>query len=102
MEVEQDIFQVNKFGYNPDANVTFYFDSNDFACALAEKLGQYKEIKIDETEVICEVPDINNKYVEVNGKKEYLSSHTFPYKLGFGRNEFYCADMLSGKFQVDI
>jgi len=60
MEVEQDIFQINKFGYNPDANVTFYFDSNDFACALASKLGQYKELSIDENEVECELPDITD------------------------------------------
>jgi len=31
-----------------------------------------------------------------------LSSHTFPYKLGFGMNEFCCAGTLSGKYQVDI
>ena len=98
MEVEQDVFQINKFGYNPDAAVSFYFDSNDFACALASKLGQYREIKIDETEVVCEVPELTDESVEVDGNKVFLSSYTFPYKLGFGMNEFFCADVLSGKF----
>lgn len=48
MEVENDIFQLNKFGAFPNTNVNFYFDSNDFATSLAYKLGQYKEYKIDE------------------------------------------------------
>ena len=102
MEVEQDVFQINKFGYNPDAAVSFYFDSNDFACALASKLGQYREIKIDETEVVCEVPELTDESVETDGNKVFLSSYTFPYKLGFGMNEFFCADVLSGKFQTEI
>lgn len=39
MEVENDIFQLNKFGLNPNIDVNFYFESTDFACALATKLG---------------------------------------------------------------
>lgn len=48
MEVENDIFQLNKFGAFPSTTVNFYFDSKDFATALASKLGQFKEYKIDE------------------------------------------------------
>ena len=48
MEVENDIFQLNKFGAFPNTNVNFYFDSGDFATSLAVKLGQYKEYRINE------------------------------------------------------
>ena len=39
LEVDQDIFQLQKYGLNPNTDVNFYFDSIDFACALATKLG---------------------------------------------------------------
>ena len=64
MEVENDIFQLNKFGLNPNMDVNFFFESNDFACALATKLGQYKEYPIQETFIECEVPELNNRYTE--------------------------------------
>lgn len=51
MEVENDIFNLNKYGLIPDTNVNFYFDSKEFACALAYQLGKLKEYKIDEVEV---------------------------------------------------
>lgn len=54
MEVENDIFQINKFGGFPSTNVNFYFDSVDFATALAFKLGQFKEYKIDEKKIEIE------------------------------------------------
>ena len=47
---------------------------------------------------MCEVPELTDESVEVDGNKVFLSSYTFPYKLGFGMNEFFCADVLSGKF----
>lgn len=47
MEVENDIFQLNKFGIVPTTNVNFYFDSTDFSTSLAYRLGQYKEYPID-------------------------------------------------------
>lgn len=47
MEIENDIFQLNKYGLIPNMDVTFCFDSNDFACALAEQLGQFKEYQLD-------------------------------------------------------
>ena len=54
MEVENDIFQLNKFGAFPSTNVNFYFDSKDFATALAYKLGQFKEYPIDEQIITIE------------------------------------------------
>ena len=99
--VATDIFQLNKFGVTPNLDVEFIFDSTDFACALAPKIGQYKEYKIEETDIYCEVPDIVSGFIEVdNGQKLYLSSHTFPYELGLGAKQWYKCDVLSGKFQV--
>lgn len=57
MEVGQDILQLQKYGLNPNTDVDFYFDSTDFACALATQCGQYQEFKINEKEVSCEVGD---------------------------------------------
>ena len=54
MEVENDIFQLNKFGAFPSTNVNFYFDSKDFATALAYKLGQFKEYPIEEQVITIE------------------------------------------------
>lgn len=109
MEVEQDIFQLNKFGLNPNMDVNFYFDSTDFACALATKCGQYQEYKIEETEFDCEVPEFNDniRYSYDPETKElvassYVSSDLFPYKLGLGYAEFYKCDILSGKLSVQI
>jgi len=48
MEIENDVFQLNKYGVLPNQDVNFYFDSKDFACALAWKLGRLKEYPIRE------------------------------------------------------
>lgn len=110
---------------NPDADVNFYFDSTDFACALATKAGQYKEYKIQETEIQCEVPeykchyelstDIDGNAVSVavpdiveivssNGEKLSVDVNqgTWPYDLGLGYNENYFCEMLSGKLRARI
>ena len=59
-DVQQDIIMLNKIGIVPDSTIDFNFDRIDFACALAPKIGQLKEYKIDETPVICKVPDISS------------------------------------------
>ena len=100
MEVQTDILQLQKWGLNPSMDVTFYFDSMDFACWLATKCGQLKEYPIDETDIYCEVPECTSAFVEHDGEKVYLSSYEFPYELGLGWNQFYKCDMLSGKFQA--
>lgn len=55
MEVENDIFNLNKFGIVPTTDVNFYFDSTDFAIALAEKVGQLKEYKIKPKTLTAEI-----------------------------------------------
>lgn len=100
-EIQTDIFQLNKYGLNPQTDVEFAFDSVDFACALAPKVGQFKEYKIDEQDIYCEVPPFNDeKIIGEDGREMYLSSFTWPYELGLGMKQFYKCDMLSGKFQV--
>ena len=86
MEVQTDILQLQKWGLNPSMDVTFYFDSMDFACWLATKCGQLKEYPIEETDVYCEVPECTSAFVEHDGEKVWLSSYEFPYELGLGWN----------------
>ena len=100
MEVQTDILQLQKWGLNPSMDVTFYFDSMDFACWLATKCGQLKEYPIEETDIYCEVPECTSAFVEHDSERIYLSSYEFPYELGLGWNQFYKCDMLSGKFQA--
>ena len=109
LEVDQDIFQLQKYGMNPITDVNFYFDSIDFACALATKLGQFEEYKIDETEIVCEVPECNNTIISAIDPtthefvtSSYLSDDIFPYKLGLGHSEEYHCGILSGKLSVEI
>lgn len=62
MEIENDIFQLNKYGIIPNMDVNFCFDSNDFACSLAEQLGQFKEYQLS-TDISSDISieTINNK-----------------------------------------
>lgn len=99
MEVENDIFQLNKYGLNPNQDVNFYFDSIDFACALATKCGQLKEYKIDETEIVCEVPCFDK---EVIPNIDELSDQLFPYHLGLGYKENFNCEIMTGKLSIDI
>lgn len=102
-EVAADVFQLNKFGIVPQLEIDFIFDSTDFACALAPKIGRYKEYPIEEMDVYCEVPDIVSGSIDIgNGQKLDLSANTFPYELGLGHKQYYKCDMLSGKFQALI
>jgi len=47
MEVEDDIFMMNKYGVIPETDITFYFDIKAFASKFAVQLGQYDEFPID-------------------------------------------------------
>lgn len=58
MEVENDIFNLNKFGMMPTTDVTFYFDSLDFATSMAPKLGKLKEFPIFEDKWIESVDSV--------------------------------------------
>lgn len=69
MEVENDVLNLDKFGAMPTTDVTFYFDSTDFAVSLAPKLGQIKEYKIKERKIekifdIDDDGDVDLKLVE--------------------------------------
>ena len=102
-DVQQDIFLLNKIGVNPNVEIDFNFDRIDFACALAEKCGQLKEYQIDKTEIVCEVPAIEDSYVEYNGTRQYLSSHIFPFEIGIGAvSPAYTCGILSGRFRALI
>lgn len=109
MEVEQDIFQLQKYGLNPNTDVNFYFDATDFACALATKLGQYQEYNIDEVTFDCEVPDCNSDVTVIHdpytgevAASAYVSADVFPYQLGLGYAERFTCELLSGKLSVEI
>ena len=106
-EVEGDILQLNRIGVVPNIDVNFYFDSKDFACALAYKLGQFKEYKIDEQEICVEVPDSPGEtitYVDDSGLTgEYsLGDNVFPYFHGVGCSEFFHSEIMDGKLSVAI
>lgn len=101
-EFQTDIFQLNKYGLNPNVEVEFNFDRTDFACALAPKVGQLKEYPIEEREFVCEVPECTGEYVENNGKKYYLSAFQFPYELGYEHRLQYTSRNLSGYFRAMI
>jgi len=39
MEVNDDLLQLDKYGIVPNTTVNFWFDREDFACCLAQKMG---------------------------------------------------------------
>ena len=47
MQVENDIFQLSKYGIIPNTDVTFYFEEGDFATSLASQLGRLHEYTVD-------------------------------------------------------
>ena len=89
-EVQQDIFQLNKFGHVPNVEVDFHFDKVDFACALATKYGQLKEYQVLKTPINAFVPDLSDQ-------------QAWPYELNLGgsRPQYTCS-ILSGWCQAMI
>lgn len=55
-DVQTDIFQLNKYGHIPNAEIEFNFDKIDFACALATKCGQLKEYQLEKDFIYCKMP----------------------------------------------
>ena len=107
MEVDSDIFNLNKYGMNPNPDVTFTFDRNEFAAKLAYKLGQYKEFKIKETEVNIEIPTIQDQVMNYIGEdgNEYtyhLSDDIFEYSKRIGIPAYFESDIISGKASFTI
>ena len=76
MEVDNDIFNLNKFGAMPTTDVTFYFDSIDYACALAPQLGRLREYKIEPQNFTIEAAnahEVETLKIERLFKSEILS-----------------------------
>lgn len=100
-DVQQDIFLLNKIGINPNVEIDFHFDRIDFACSFAPKVGQYREYKLDESTIVCEVPspsascmlscdDMHCESCDISC--QLLSCYSFPYSC----------EMLSGKFRFEL
>lgn len=100
-EVENDIFQLNKYGITPNTDVNFYFDINQFACSLAHSLGQLKEYRIHETDVDVEIPENTSAYVEYdtngNGCIETYTKLSAEYfdDMGYGISTWYQLSSIS-------
>ena len=62
MEVENDIFLLNKYGYTPEVDTNFYFDINEFAATFATQLGSYIEYQIPTYEISGNIIDGNIEY----------------------------------------
>ena len=57
MEVDDDLFMLNKYGVTPETEVTFFFDIKDFAAKFATQLGRYDEFAIDPINVVSTLND---------------------------------------------
>lgn len=103
-EVDADVFNINKIGYTPNTDITLVFDSVRFACDMAPKVGRYREYKIDEREVVCEVPAIDGSitsFVDDAGHvvSGCVSSDAWPYELGLGYAETFSCEAAQGKMR---
>ena len=88
-EIHQDVFNLQKYGYVPQSEIDFNFDSKQFACDLATKCGQLKEYKIRDLEVQFIVPNLEDK-------------DKFPYNLDFGDQYQYESGLINGKLSTVI
>lgn len=104
-DAQQDIFMMNKLGFQANAELDFNFDKIDFACALAPKCGQLREYEIDRRAFVYEVPDMPEDVHLSNGISSLSSSQlsVFPYEIGLDsmKTQYTCS-MLSGKFRAII
>lgn len=121
------MLQLDKYGIIPNTTVNFWFDRDDFACALAQKLGQLKEYKVKETEFVMEVPEnissVQYYRFDGSGHVETLDAETvqkmtedglsdvytyslsddiFPYAIGFAAPQTFETEILTGRFAVTI
>lgn len=105
-EVQSDVFQLNKYGHVPNAEIDFNFDKIDFACALATKCGQLKEYQIDNEPVFCRVPiNLDDSFFPFHiGCRPYdgqLSSFPVDSNISPALLQYHC-EMLTGWFKTDI
>ena len=90
----------------PNTTVNFWFDREDFACSLANQMGQLKEYKVRETEFTMEVPEHLSDAIVYNYEGEEwtygLSDDIFPYAVDFNVPQTFETDILTGRFSVVI
>lgn len=104
-EIDQDVFNLNKYGFVPNTDITLTFDAIQFACDLAPYVGVYKEYPIERTEVVCEVPQFDGgitSYVDPHTGETvsgYVSADVWPYELGLGRAEKFRCETCEGKMR---
>ena len=106
-DVQTDIFQLNKYGHVPEAEIEFNFDKIDFACALATKYGQLKEYQIDESEIYCRLPsssDISAFPFSIGESPAMLCSQHSTMEINAVQSNAmkYSCEMLTGWFKADI
>lgn len=88
-EVVQNIFNMQKFGYVPQDEIDFNFDSKQFACDLATRCGQLREYKIKDIDVAFEVPSPDQH-------------DQFPHPFHLKYDEFYECGVLKGKLSTEL
>ena len=92
-DAQQDLFMMNKLGYQSNAELDFYFDRIDFACALAPKCGQLREYKIDNAIIMKQLQSLPASSVQDDRISScQLSAYDFPYTC----------EMLSGMCRAGI
>lgn len=90
-DVQTDIFQLNKYGHIPNAEIDFNFDKIDFACALATKYGQLKEYQIENTPLYCTIPSSPSE----------ICANPFIIGKAPSQAQYFC-EMLSGWYMAKI
>lgn len=87
-EVDSDVFNLNKIGYTPNADITLVFDRIRFACDLAPVIGRYKEYSIEEREVAVEVPEFNPDDQDI-----------WPMEIDLGDASTFTCGVMSGQMR---
>ena len=105
-DVQTDIFQLNKYGHIPNAEIDFNFDKIDFACALATKYGQLKEYQVEDTPTYCKVPlstDISSFPFYIGAQPYEGDLSAFPQDACHYTPllEYHC-EMLTGWFRTAL
>jgi len=104
-EINNDVFELNKYGFVPNTDITLTFDAIQFACDLAPYVGVYREYPIEKTDIICEVPPFDSSvtsYIDPstgNAVTGYASADIWPYALGLGRAETFRCEACDGKMR---
>ena len=75
MEVDNDILSLNRLGAMPTTDATFFFDSVDFATALAPQLGKLREFPVQPQHFVVEAfeDELEGLKVQRKFKSELLS-----------------------------